>query len=74
MSLAFEVTLEDVKNVLMNSMDKYSEDEIENMLESLDFNSIEEAALSSIDFDEQVDNAYSEIKSQLTELFKVVFK
>lgn len=74
MSFAFEVTLEDVKNVLMNSMDKYSEDEIENMFESLDFHSIEEAALSSIDFDEQVDNAYSEIKSQLTELFQVVFK
>lgn len=74
MSFAFEVTLEDVKNVLMNSMDKYSEDEIENMFESLDFNSIEEASLSSIDFDEQVDNAYSEIKSQLTELFQVVFK
>ncbi len=74
MSFAFEVTLEDVKNVLMGSMVKYSEDEIGNMFNSLDFHSIEEAALSSLDFDEQVENAYAEIKSQLIENFQVVFK
>jgi uncharacterized protein (DUF433 family) len=74
MSLAFEVTLEDVQNVLMDSVEKYSEEEMEDMFDSLDFHSIEEAALSYLEFDEQVESAYSEIKSQLSSNFQVVFK
>ncbi len=74
MSLAFEVTLEDVQNVLMGAVEKYSGEEMEKMFNSLDFHSIEDAALSSLDFDEQVENAYSEIKTQLIENFQVVFK
>lgn len=74
MSLAFEVTLEDVQNVLMDSVEKHSEEEMEDMFDSLDFHSIEEAALSYLEFDEQVESAYSEIKSQLSSNFQVVFK
>ena len=74
-SLAFEVTTQDVVNVLrsnrgrfITSNGKSTEAVANEAFEDLDVDLIVQAALFGDDMDEQVDFAYDEIARQLTEM------
>lgn len=67
MGKAWEVTVEDVQNVL-NRMGHVSTDSIAEMIfEDLNFDHIEAAALWGSDLDEQTQRAYDEIRRQILE-------
>lgn len=65
MSLAWEVTNEDIETALDALGLNSSEGSVESARESLDEGAVERAALRSTDFDEQCQFALDEIKSQL---------
>jgi hypothetical protein len=69
MSNAWETTDEDIINVVRDiRMGKIaSEPAVKRILENLDHDSIEKAALNGNDLDEQTRYAYEEIKKQLIE-------
>lgn len=68
MSQAFEVTDEDLENVLSrNGKWPLSDDEFFKIQNSLDYQQIEKAALMLDDLDEQTTSAYAEIELQLKE-------
>lgn len=68
MSYAFEVTAEDVETVLQRNSVPFSEDMVNTVIDQLDFDQIEKAALMCDDVDDQVESAYEEIELQLKEL------
>lgn len=68
MSYAFEVTAEDVETVLQRNSVPFSEDMVNTVIDQLDFDQIEKAALMCDDMDDQVTSAYEEIELQLKEL------
>lgn len=68
MSYAFEVTSEDVETVLQRNSVPFSEDMVNTVIDQLDFEQIEKAALMYDDMDEQVTSAYAEMELQLKEL------
>ncbi len=61
--LSFEITSEDVATAL-----KVSEDTAEDLMMDLDFDEINEAALSCNGMDKQLKAAHKEIKRQYAEL------
>lgn len=67
MSLAFEVTPDDVENVFIRNNISASPEKISDAFDSLDYDEVERAALSEIDFDDQVTAALLEIENQLKE-------
>lgn len=64
-SMAFEITVEDVINALAHV--NLSREIAEKIYDSLDFGSIELAALYGDDLDEQTDLAHVEIKKQVVD-------
>jgi hypothetical protein len=72
MSLAFELSIDDVLNVAHIRGLKLSSTQAESLFNNLDHDAVEMAALKSTDVDEQVKFAYQEIKEQLTESLKGV--
>lgn len=65
MSMAWEVTIEDVETVLSRNNIVKTEEEISEIHDGLDCDEVEECALSCTDFDEQVAAAFDEIERQL---------
>ena len=68
MSNAWETTSEDVQNACANNNYYISEDMAEKLLGKLDHDAIEKAALYGNDMDEQTNNAYDEIRRQISTL------
>lgn len=67
MSLAWEVTDDDIEMALDSlGLSSLSED-IENARDHIQIEAVERAALASTDFDEQVELAQTELKQQLSE-------
>ena len=64
MSLAFEITEEDIQNVLTRNKAEGNPNAI---LDLLDMAAIEKAALYGDDIDDQTEYAYQEIEKQLHE-------
>lgn len=64
MSLAFEITEEDIKNVLSRNK---SGGDPQLILPYLDMGAVEKAALYGDDIDDQTEYAYQEIERQLHE-------
>jgi hypothetical protein len=62
---AFEVTIDDILNVYQERGTKVSVSLAQAVMDDLDFDLIEEAALLGDDIEEQTDFAYEEIKRQL---------
>ena len=69
MSLAWEVSSEDIVNVMTDHGVQIELDDprLENIISSLDHNKIEQAALFGDDIDEQTEFANENIKEQLLE-------
>lgn len=65
MSMAWEVTVDDVEIVLERHGIKKTEEEISDIHDGLDCDEVEEVVLSYTDFDDQVDAALDEIERQL---------
>ena len=65
MSMAWEVTVDDVETVLERNGIKKTEQEISVIHDGLDCDEVEEVVLSYTDFDDQVDAALDEIERQL---------
>lgn len=65
MSMAWEVTVDDVETVLERNGIKKTEQEISEIHDGLDCDEVEEVVLSYTDFDDQVDAALDEIERQL---------
>lgn len=71
MSTAFEITVEDLENVIN---EHYPEEDVDfvrlnEIYDELDHRAIEDAALSEDDMDEQVQAAYADIAEQLISVF-----
>jgi hypothetical protein len=62
---AFEVTIDDILNVYQERGTKVSVSLAQAVMDDLNFDLIEEAALRGADIEEQTDFAYEEIKRQL---------
>lgn len=69
MSMAFEITQEDVENVLQQHGVAFTEQEAQELFDELDHGSVEQAALYGNDMDEQTNYAYVEIWNQLSSRF-----
>lgn len=67
---AFEITIEDLKTVLIKSNISLNEDDTENLFSFLDFDEIEDSALTETDFDKQIETAHKEIDRQVKEAQK----
>jgi hypothetical protein len=67
MSLAWEVTEEDVEIVLKRNRVQVSNSTLSEWHSSLDCDKIEKVVLSCVDFDAQCDAALNEIEEQLKE-------
>lgn len=69
MSLAFEITLDDVRNVMrQNEHGDASSESMRRAFDDLDLELIESAALNGgCEMEEQTNAAYEEIRSQLVE-------
>lgn len=67
---AFEITEEDVENVLKQMGKALSPDEVAGLFERLDKYSVVDCALFGMDIYEQTDYAYKEIRSQLEKMLK----
>jgi len=68
MGLAFEVTHEDIANVLNDKHKRHAtESEIQDAYDSLDMDKVEKAALYGDELDIQTQYAYEEIRKQLSE-------
>jgi hypothetical protein len=65
MSLAFEITQDDVENVFRKNNKDFTEVQIDEAFDALDFDAIEKTALIELDFDDQVTAALLEIELQL---------
>lgn len=66
MGMAFGISVDDVALVLAShGVSLITEDELNNLFESLDGDIIEHAALAGNDMDEQTSYAHAEIASQL---------
>lgn len=66
MGMAFGISVDDVALVLAShGVSLITEDELNNLFESLDGDIIEHAALAGNDIDEQTSYAHAEITSQL---------
>lgn len=65
MSLAFEITQDDVENVFKKNNKHFTEVQIDEAFDALDFDAIEKTALTELDFDDQVTAALLEIELQL---------
>lgn len=65
MSMAWEVTVDDVETVLKRNGIVKTEEEISDIHDGLDCDEVEEVVLSYTDFDDQVDAALDEIERQL---------
>lgn len=65
MSMAWEVTVEDVEIVLERNGIIKTEEEISEIHDGLDCDEVEDVVLSYTDFDEQCDAALDEIERQL---------
>lgn len=63
--MAYEISDEDIRNVVGRSL---SDKEVDKILEQLDLDKVEEAALMGDAIDEQTDYAYDEIRRQLNDL------
>lgn len=68
MSYAFEVTADDVATVLERNSVPSHEEMVNTVIDQLDFDQIEKAALMCDDMDDQVTSAYAEMELQLKEL------
>lgn len=68
--LAFEITKEDVKNLLeSNFPDVESDDDtVNDLYDKLDFNAIEKSAMYETDFDKQTEAAFEEVTQQISYL------
>jgi hypothetical protein len=68
MGLAFGISVDDVASVLAScGVSQITEDELNNLFESLDQDRVEKAALAGDDMDEQTHYAHAEIAVQLKE-------
>lgn len=69
MSMAFEITPDDVRNVLsQNGHKDVSNENVQKAFDELDLDSVESAALvGGCDLDSQTEAAYEEIRSQLVQ-------
>lgn len=67
MSMAWEVTVEDVSTVLERHGIKKTKDEIDEIHDGLDFDEIEDAVLSYTMNDSQCSAMFDEIENQLME-------
>ena len=68
MATAFGISVDDVENVLQkHGVTHATEDELINLLESLDVGRVEKAALAGDDMDEQTNYAMDDIALQLKE-------
>jgi hypothetical protein len=65
MSLGWETTTEDVKNVLSQMDRSASEQEVEQIHNGLDMGEIESSALAGDDMEQQTEYAYVEIRRQI---------
>lgn len=66
MNMAFGISVDDVASVLAShGVTKITEDELNNLFESLDVDIIEHAAMAGNEMDEQTTYAQAEIASQL---------
>jgi hypothetical protein len=67
MSTAFEITVDDVLNVVHKMGKKIDGDKADAIFDNLDQFKVEEAALYGNDMEEQTNYAYKEIERQITE-------
>lgn len=65
MSFAFEITTDDVITAVQRLGVNISEEKAQDLLLELDLNSVEQAALSELEMDDQIEAAYKEIAAQL---------
>jgi len=65
MSNAWETTTEDVQNVLSQMGKSASEQEVEQIHNSLDMDEVERSALEGGDMEQQTEYAYTEIRRQI---------
>lgn len=66
MVMAFGISVDDVETVLRNhGVTHATEDELINLLDSLDLDIVEHAALAGAEMDEQTSYAHAEIAAQL---------
>ena len=68
MSLAFEVTIEDVETAMKTMGDSVTDKSAEDIFDNLDYGQIEKEALRANDMDEQIKYALDEIKNQIREM------
>jgi len=68
MSNAWEVTTEDVKNVLSQMSQNATDQEVEQIHNGLDMKEIERSALEGNDMEKQTEYAYVKIRRQIKDL------
>jgi hypothetical protein len=74
MSLAFEITAEDIQIALSHNLQLQCDSEVaEKLLDEIDVEKIERAALRGDDLEDQTLYAHEAIVNELTDLKRVVF-
>lgn len=68
MSMAFEITEDDVEGVLCQHLKNVSSEMVEKAFDEIDHDQVEKSALHGDDMDEQLEFALKDIESQLKEL------
>lgn len=68
MGMAFEITEDDVENVMSKHLKNVSQKMVENAFEEIDHGRVERSALYGNDMDEQTSFALQDIEHQLQEL------
>ena len=64
--MAWETVVEDVEMVIISMGGEQTRERAEKIFERLNCQEVSKAALQSTEFSDQVDNAYKEIKRQIT--------